>query len=59
VNVWEKWRKSSHSGTNSGCVEVAVGETVGVRDTKDRERGQLTVSRRSWVVALGGLDTDP
>lgn len=52
------WRTASYSGDNSNCVEVAAGETVGVRDTKDRGGGQLSVSWRSWTLALGGLDTD-
>lgn len=45
------WRKSSYSTSEatSECVEVGLGYgTVGVRDTKSRERGQLTVSRATW-----------
>jgi len=42
------WHKSSFSGT-SGCVEVAVvGDTVLIRDTKNRDAGHLTVSRECW-----------
>lgn len=34
-----RWRKSSFSGgtENSNCVEVAIAETVGVRDSKNTE----------------------
>lgn len=45
------WRKSSYSGQaqTSECVEIGVGPgLVGVRDTKNRKGGHLTVSRASW-----------
>jgi len=44
------WRKSTYSSdTSAQCVEVGVAPgAVGVRDTKDRERGQLAVSRTTW-----------
>ena len=43
------WRKSTYSGDAQGeCVEVALVETVGVRDTKDRDGGQLAVPSRAW-----------
>ena len=29
------WKKSSYSGSEAKCVEVAVGDRVVVRDTKD------------------------
>lgn len=44
------WRTSSYSGGQGTCVEVApLSQTVGVRDTKDRARGHLTVSRTAWT----------
>jgi uncharacterized protein DUF397 len=43
------WRKSSYSATEGECVEVALASTVGVRDTKARHLGQLTVSRTAWT----------
>jgi len=47
------WRKSSYSGTDGDCVE-AGGEqidgapVVGVRDTKNRDAGQLGFSGQAW-----------
>lgn len=43
------WRKSSFSATEGECVEVLLEETVGVRDTKARHLGRLTVSRAAWA----------
>ncbi|MEV4148955.1 DUF397 domain-containing protein [Amycolatopsis sp. NPDC049691] len=42
------WRTSSYTATEE-CVEVLLGETVGIRDTKARHLGQLTVSRAAWT----------
>lgn len=51
-----QWRKSTYSGNQGDCVEVApASEEVLVRDTKDREGGQLSVSGDAWVVFLGSL----
>jgi hypothetical protein len=41
------WRKSSYTAKDE-CVEVFFAETVGVRDTKARHLGRLTVSRTAW-----------
>jgi hypothetical protein len=46
------WRKSSYSGDQTNCVEIALGSVVGVRDTKDRAGGVLTVPAGSWSVFL-------
>ncbi|GAA1967910.1 DUF397 domain-containing protein [Amycolatopsis minnesotensis] len=45
----DTWRKSSHSGQESDCVEVRLAPTVGVRDTKDRDSGYLDVAPAAWV----------
>nr|WP_103335100.1 DUF397 domain-containing protein [Amycolatopsis sp. CA-126428] len=45
------WRKSSYS-VQTECVEVLLAETVGVRDTKARHLGQLTVSRAAWTALI-------
>jgi hypothetical protein len=49
VEVGFDWRKSSYSANEAECVEVALSSTVGVRDTKARHLGQLTVSRAAWT----------
>ncbi|WP_106397844.1 DUF397 domain-containing protein [Actinocorallia populi] len=44
------WRKSTHSGGNSGqCVEVAaLPGTVGIRDSKNPHRPALAVNPRAF-----------
>lgn len=52
------WRKSSHSSNAevSDCVEVgALSSTTGVRDTKDRGRGNIEVPRHSWLAFLSAV----
>ncbi|MFD8596460.1 DUF397 domain-containing protein [Kitasatospora sp. NPDC059646] len=45
------WRKSSYSGGNGACVEIAVpgSASIAVRDSKDPQGPQLRFSRESWA----------
>jgi hypothetical protein len=47
------WRKSSFSGANSDCVEVAHSSAVvGIRDSKSPTSGTLTIPRTTWAAFL-------
>jgi hypothetical protein len=49
------WRRSTYCSSN-GCVEVARGSnTVHVRDTKDPDGPQLTVSVDAWRAFIASL----
>lgn len=54
------WRKSSYSGENGSCVEVAIaGPLVGVRDSKNASAGHLTVASGGWSAFVGIVKGDP
>lgn len=44
------WTKSSYSGGNGACVEVAVPtvEAIAVRDSKDPDGPRLTFENAAW-----------
>jgi Domain of unknown function (DUF397) len=57
------WRKSSWSGANNNCVEVAgnLSRVVAVRDSKDPDGPALVFNRATWgsftsLVKAGKLD---
>jgi hypothetical protein len=51
------WRKSSHSGTQGNCVEVAtnLSAVVAVRDSKKPDGVALIVSRAVWTALMTDL----
>lgn len=46
VEFHTQWRKSSFSGVDSNCVEVAFG--AGVRDSKNPEAGHLVLRAEAY-----------
>jgi hypothetical protein len=51
-----RWFKSSASGNNGACVEVAViGEYVGVRNSKDPSKTPHVYTHAEWHAFLEGV----
>jgi Domain of unknown function (DUF397) len=51
-----RWRKSSYSGGDNNCVEIAAtGANVAVRDSKDLGGGALSFSRDAWQAFTAGV----
>lgn len=50
-----QWRKASRSANTDNCVEVALDAVVGVRDTKARAAGELTVTSEAWRAMLATI----
>lgn len=47
------WKKSSYSGGDGSCVEVAdLAEHIAVRDSKDKTGPRLVFEREEWQVFL-------
>ena len=51
-----EWRTSSYSTGDGGqCVEVASGNGVAVRDTKNRDGKTLTFTANAWAAFAASL----
>lgn len=54
-----RYRKSSYSGANNNCVEVAIEVaatlSVCVRDTKDAARTTLRFTAAEWEAFIAGV----
>lgn len=52
-----EWRKSSLSGDNGNCIEVAPlsGGRIGIRDTDAPDRPPFVVRAEVWAAFTGGV----
>ena len=52
-----KWHRSSYSGQDGNCVEIArnLPELVAVRDSKAPDGAKLVVSREAWWVFIRSI----
>lgn len=51
-----QWRKSTYSGEEAACVEVALTtELALVRDSKDRDGGTIRLARNTWAALIAGV----
>lgn len=58
LNTDLMWRKSSYSGKDGNCVEVARVDdfVVGVRDSKAARGPVLSFSAQAWTALLSDID---
>lgn len=56
--IFNAWHKSTRSGSQGNCVEVAVsdnGQHIGVRDSKRPDAEILVVAPAGWVAFVTSL----
>lgn len=53
-----EWRKSSYSGHDGDCVEVASGSVVRVRDSKNPDGGTITMPLARWTRFVAAVTAD-
>jgi hypothetical protein len=55
--VGATWRKSTYSGAQGDCIEVADGvpEAIPVRDSKDLTGPVLTFAPNAWQAFVAGI----
>ncbi|WP_106587136.1 DUF397 domain-containing protein [Murinocardiopsis flavida] len=47
------WQKSTYStGGDTNCVEARIADDVHIRDTQNRDLGQLAFSSAEWTALL-------
>ncbi|NUK86721.1 DUF397 domain-containing protein [Streptomyces lunaelactis] len=53
-----QWRKSSYSGDNGACVEIAdlPNAAVAVRDSKDLDGPRLRFDGAAWIGFLANIE---
>ena len=55
----QSWRKSTRSGSNGQCVEARrTGDTIELRDSKDRSGPVLSFTLGQWIAFTAGLKAD-
>ncbi|MYV98534.1 DUF397 domain-containing protein [Streptomyces sp. SID3343] len=55
-----EWRKSSYSGHDTDCIEVARLDvrTTAVRDTKNRSHGAFALPSTSWIALIEAVKNE-
>ena len=53
-----RWRRSSHSGSNGNCIEVArTGTRIAVRDSRDPGGPALAFGAEQWTTFTTAVKT--
>lgn len=53
----DMWMKSSYSGNQNECVEVALAQVIGIRDSKDPDGGHLGLPARAFAAFTDTVKT--